>query len=493
MSWGGTNLSSDTVSRLQEMEFLSASRSYSHRRAFRIAVDVWPGYFPLLALEADFREEGIDLIQVHGSAAKVGMLRKGDVDLIGSTPGCIGGMPRDALRDLRILCVLNRSMGNDQILVDTRSDDAAPDAFPALKMSALAAHGSTGTLFLLWYLRWKQTRLADVNIRFVPSYLDIAANAIDRDEINLVSTWEPFASAAIRSRPSLQCVFDSSKGDGVVYDFLVGRRDRFVDQKFLATTADILARLNRFLADDELRSPSVRAHLVKTYSFDPAAYDSWVGSMRFYTPLQRDRFFSGTEGECFSAVMQRVGETWEFGGGPVFDQQRKDDVAALAPSFPASGGLSHLRFETFDAFLSYASEDYALAKLICESLQNHHERHVFLDFDRMTGGPFPEQLRSAIATTRNFIVILTPRWLEKFHREESWVRAELEQAIESHCQIIPVLADGFDIASLNELPAGFIGLRSQQNIRYVPKHHVQVIRWIADCLTAPRFTPGKST
>jgi hypothetical protein len=471
------NSSADTVTRLQEMEFLSASRSYSHRRAFRIAVDIWPGYFPLLALKDDFQEEGIDLIEIHGSAAKVEMLRNGDVDLIGSTPGCIGGLTRDQLRDLGILCVLNRSMGNDQILVDTRGRGA--------KKSALAARGSTSTLFLLWYLRWKQIPRADVDISFVPSYLDTAASAIDRDEINLISTWEPFASAAIRSRPSLQCVFDSSKGDGVVYDFLVGKRDRFLDEGFLHTTARIVEKLDQLLARDELRQTSLRNRLVKAYNFDRQVYDSWVSAMRFYTPLQRDRFLSGTEGECFNAVMQRVGETWEFGGGPVFDQQRKDEFAALAQFVSSSGGQSRTHTESFDAFLSYASEDHTLARLIQESLQTHHARQVFLDLDRLTGGPFPEQLRSRIAGAPNFIVILTPHWLEKVHREESWVRTELQQALESDRRIIPVLADGFDIANLHSLPVRLAALRDQQSVRYLPRHHAQIIQWIADYMSPP--------
>lgn len=149
-----------TTDRLRLDELLSVARvrwqPNSKRTSLHIALDDWPGYFPLFAMEKELNEYGINFILVESSEMKFRLLMERHVDLIASTTGCVSTLSSAALRNCCVLGALNRSMGNDQILADDRAFDAL-NAFEesaclgTKRHTALVVRGTTSHLFLLWF------------------------------------------------------------------------------------------------------------------------------------------------------------------------------------------------------------------------------------------------------------------------------------------------------------------------------------------------------
>jgi hypothetical protein len=104
------------------------------------------------------------------------------------------------------------------------------------------------------------------------------------------------------------------------------------------------------------------------------------------------------------------------------------------------------------AFISYRREGGSeTARLIYQGLGNNKIR-TFLDVEDLSSGHFDERLLREIEALPNFIVILTPGCLDRCKMEGDWFRREIEHAIATERNIIPVLKDGFKFPPINELP-----------------------------------------
>lgn len=78
---------------------------------------------------------------------------------------------------------------------------------------------------------------------------------------------------------------------------------------------------------------------------------------------------------------------------------------------------------------------------------------VFLDVEDLKSGKFNEALLDKIEYATDFIVILTPGCLDRCKNEDDWLRKEIRHAIKCRCNIVPVLARGFQMPLPQALPS----------------------------------------
>lgn len=97
----------------------------------------------------------------------------------------------------------------------------------------------------------------------------------------------------------------------------------------------------------------------------------------------------------------------------------------------------------YKVFISYRRDGgFALARLFYERLDKLGF-HPFLDVEELRSGPFNDKLYTVIEECDDFIVILPPNGLDRCVNKNDWVRLEVEHAIKSGKNIIPVMINGF--------------------------------------------------
>lgn len=117
--------------------------------------------------------------------------------------------------------------------------------------------------------------------------------------------------------------------------------------------------------------------------------------------------------------------------------------------------MSNILTDNYDAFISYKhNTGFYMARVIYDKLiQNGYS--VFMDKDLPRGdGEFEQQIKNAVERSRNFIIVLFPRDLDKSNSEKDWLRKESEWATNSlGINIIPVFCNNFDRSKIKvELP-----------------------------------------
>ena len=120
----------------------------------------------------------------------------------------------------------------------------------------------------------------------------------------------------------------------------------------------------------------------------------------------------------------------------------------------------------YDVFISYRREAGSeTARLIRMGLASAGYR-VFLDVDDLPSGHFDDRLLSLIEQTRNFVLILTPGALERASNEGDWVRREIEHAIKTGRNIVPVIMPGFDFSETASGPESLATLARHNAVAY---------------------------
>jgi tetratricopeptide (TPR) repeat protein len=119
---------------------------------------------------------------------------------------------------------------------------------------------------------------------------------------------------------------------------------------------------------------------------------------------------------------------------------------------------------SYDFFISYRrSGPPALARLIKANLESHGFK-AFLDVTNLDKGYFDEKILKTVADTSNFIVILSANSLDRCVEKKDWLRLEIERAIATNRNIIPVLMP--DFVWPPELPEGIRTLQRHQGVPY---------------------------
>jgi len=115
-------------------------------------------------------------------------------------------------------------------------------------------------------------------------------------------------------------------------------------------------------------------------------------------------------------------------------------------------------------FISYRRKDYAWALHVFKDLRQHNYQ-VFIDWDGIAHGKFAEAIVDNVWSHAHFVVLLTPDALERCSNPADWLRREIELAIESKRNVVPLLFNGFsfeDKLAVERLQGALAPLRDYQ-------------------------------
>jgi hypothetical protein len=97
-------------------------------------------------------------------------------------------------------------------------------------------------------------------------------------------------------------------------------------------------------------------------------------------------------------------------------------------------------------FISYRRTNAPWALAIYQNL-THHGYDVFYDFNGIASGDFERVILENISARAHFLVLLTPSALERCDEPADWFRREIETALETKRNIVPLMLEGFDYGS----------------------------------------------
>lgn len=120
----------------------------------------------------------------------------------------------------------------------------------------------------------------------------------------------------------------------------------------------------------------------------------------------------------------------------------------------------------YDVFISYRREPGSeFAQLVRTNLERRGFR-VFLDVREMGAGLFDEALVSRIEEAPDFVLILTPRTLDRCQQEGDWLRREIAHALAVGRNVVPLATPGFAFPEVADLPPDLATLPRHQSILY---------------------------
>lgn len=88
---------------------------------------------------------------------------------------------------------------------------------------------------------------------------------------------------------------------------------------------------------------------------------------------------------------------------------------------------------------------------------------VFMDVERLPSGSFADVILGEIAARAHFVVILTPTALNRCHEPGDWLRREIEHAIETRRNIVPLMFDGFTYTAAAPKLTGRLAMLASYN------------------------------
>jgi tetratricopeptide (TPR) repeat protein len=97
-------------------------------------------------------------------------------------------------------------------------------------------------------------------------------------------------------------------------------------------------------------------------------------------------------------------------------------------------------------FISYRRADEPWGLAIFQDL-TQHGYDVFIDYDGIASGNFEAVILENIRARAHFLVLLTPTALERCGDPKDWMRREIEAALDSQRNIVPVMLAGFDFGT----------------------------------------------
>lgn len=189
-------------------------------QTLRLALDVWPGFFPATIAERDglMAEEGVRLdIRMERDFGSLIADFAGDRhDLIAASLGDAITLSRSR-PDVIVLIVTNESSGAD-VLLKRRDLQIDRSGDQTLRLGTNL--GGFGELFMRTWLDREgidPRRVAWANV----DASDVAA-ALASDTIDVGHTWQPYAKAAIES--GAEVVFTSAETPGLILDTVLTTR-----------------------------------------------------------------------------------------------------------------------------------------------------------------------------------------------------------------------------------------------------------------------------
>ncbi len=97
-------------------------------------------------------------------------------------------------------------------------------------------------------------------------------------------------------------------------------------------------------------------------------------------------------------------------------------------------------------FISYRRTNGFIALAIAKDL-THHGFDVFIDYQGIGSGNFEQVILENIRARAHFLILLTPSALECCDEVGDWFRREIEEALETKRNVVPLLLEGFDFSA----------------------------------------------
>src|ERR1035437_1116378 len=97
-------------------------------------------------------------------------------------------------------------------------------------------------------------------------------------------------------------------------------------------------------------------------------------------------------------------------------------------------------------FISYRRTNFPWALAIFQDLtQNGYD--VFFDFTGLAAGDFESVILENIRARAHFLVLLPPSAVDRCGDPADWLRREIEAALDSQRNIVPLMLEGFDFGT----------------------------------------------
>jgi len=112
-------------------------------------------------------------------------------------------------------------------------------------------------------------------------------------------------------------------------------------------------------------------------------------------------------------------------------------------------------------FLSYRRTNIPWALAIFQNL-TQHGFDVFFDYNGIASGDFERVILENIGARAHFLVLLTPSALERCDEPGDWLRREIETAMDTQRNLVPLMLEGFDFVApkiTSQLTGALAGLR----------------------------------
>jgi len=118
-------------------------------------------------------------------------------------------------------------------------------------------------------------------------------------------------------------------------------------------------------------------------------------------------------------------------------------------------------------FVSYRRTNASWALNVFQDL-TQHGYDAFIDFQGIASGGFERVILENIRARAHFLVLLTPSALEHCGDPKDWLRREIETAMESRRNVVPVMLDGFDFeapSNASRLTGQLLALKDYNALR----------------------------
>jgi sarcosine oxidase delta subunit len=121
-------------------------------------------------------------------------------------------------------------------------------------------------------------------------------------------------------------------------------------------------------------------------------------------------------------------------------------------------------------FISYRRADAPWALTIYQWLKSHGY-DVFFDFEGIASGSFADVILENIRARAHFLALLTPTALDRCDVPGDWLRREIEEAMVTRRNIVPIMLDGFSFgadATKAKLTGHLTGLSGYNGLAVAP-------------------------
>jgi lipoprotein NlpI len=133
-------------------------------------------------------------------------------------------------------------------------------------------------------------------------------------------------------------------------------------------------------------------------------------------------------------------------------------------------------------FLSYRRTNVPWALAIFQNL-TQHGYDVFFDYSGIAAGDFERIILENVTARAHFLVVLTPSALERCGDPLDWLRREIETALSSQRNIVPLMLEGFDFGTpkiASQLTGKLAALKHYNGLSIPPEYFMEAMGRLRD-------------